>query len=263
LLGTKGAPALGGTSQTYLSTPAGDPARFGATSIQGGHTTAPLKVAAPVVQPDAQTIQVGTDVSSDWQPGDWIVIVGTSASPTETEFVQIKRIVGTTLVLNQPLKFYHFGSPAPEISTCENAPVGELSVPSCKTSAKNGVDQRAEVWLISRNIILTSDTGQAGRDYSSGEIRVRKQFAQVLIQGVQLENFNPNATTALSEVEKLNTRSGVPLRALPTGTARSPNTRTARSGQANAEPDRVPEATGLILRMPGARLRDSYRRTRR
>ena len=36
LLGTKGVPALGGTSWTYLSAPAGDPAKYGPTDMQSG-----------------------------------------------------------------------------------------------------------------------------------------------------------------------------------------------------------------------------------
>ena len=123
LLGTKGVPALGGTSWTYLSAPAGDPAKYGPIDLQQGHVPAPTKVAAPVTQPDAQTIQLATDVSADWQPGDWIVIGTTSFSPFETEFVQIKTIVGTTITLNQPLKYYHFGSLAPDTGpsvTCKD-----------------------------------------------------------------------------------------------------------------------------------------------
>jgi hypothetical protein len=263
LLGTKGTPALGGTSQTYLSAPAGDPARYGAAYLQGGQTTAPLKVAAPVMQPDAQTVQIATDVSSDWQPGDWIVIGGNSASPIETEFVQINRVAGTTLTLSQPLKYYHFGSPAPEISNCENASAGELSVPRCESSAKNGVDQRAEVWLISRDIILTSDTRQAEPNHWGSEIRIRKQFAEVLIQGVQIENLSPNDVTALGEAEKLNAQARAAPQALSTPIAQSLSTRTAQKGYAHAEPVRVPEGTGPLLHMPGARLRNSYRRTRR
>ena len=81
LLGTKGVPALGGTTWTYLSAPAGDPAKYGAIDMQPGHAHTPTKVAAPVRQPDAQTIQIATDVSAEWQPGDWIVIGTTSFSP--------------------------------------------------------------------------------------------------------------------------------------------------------------------------------------
>jgi G8 domain len=260
LLGTKGVPALGGTPWTYLSAPAGDPAKYGAINMQPGHTPTPTKVAAPVTQPDAQTIQITADVSADWQPGDWIVIGTTNFSPLETEFVQIKTIVGTTITLNQPLKYYHFGSLAPDSglsatsATCKDTSGRVVPAALCAGSDNNyGVDERAEVELISRNIILTSDAGQAGPEHWGGEIKIRAQFAQVLVQGVQLENLGPSAATALIEVEKLNAQSRARPLAAP----------IVRPSYASAKPDRMPEGAGPLLRMPGARLRDSYRKTRR
>ncbi len=192
LLGTKGVPALGGTSWTYLSAPAGDPAKYGPTDLQQGHMPLPTKVAAPVTQPDAQTIQVAT-ASADWQPGDWIVIGTTSFSPFETEFVQIKTIVGTTITFNQPLKYYHFGSLPPDTgssATCKDTSGRALPAAFCDGADKNyGVDERAEVGLISRNVMLTSDAGGVGRLHWGGEIKIRAGFTQVQIQGVQLEKF--------------------------------------------------------------------------
>ena len=276
LLGTKGVPALGGTPWTYLSAPAGDPAKYGAINMQPGHTPTPTKVAPPVTQPDAQTIQITADVSADWQPGDWIVIGTTNFSPLETEFVQIKTIVGTTLTLNQPLKYYHFGSLAPDTglsATCKDTSGRALPGDFCDGSDKNyGVDERAEVELISRNIIVTSDAGQAEREHWGGEIKIRAQFAQVLVQGVQLENLSPNAATALTEVEKLNVQSrGRPLRPVAAQIVRPPAAqvvrpvaaRIVRPRYAYAKPDRMPENAGPLLSMPGAKLRDSYRKTRR
>ena len=134
LLGTKGVPSLGGTSWTYLSAPAGDPKKYGPIDLQPGHDPLPTKIAAPVTEPDAQTIQVAKDVSADWQPGDWIVIGTTSFSPFETEFVRINRIEGTTITLDQPLKYYHFGSLAPDTgpsSTCKDASGGALPAAFC------------------------------------------------------------------------------------------------------------------------------------
>ena len=275
LLGTKGVPALGGTTWTYLSAPAGDPAKYGAIDMQSGaidmqpgHAHTPTKVAAPVRQPDAQTIQIATDVSAEWQPGDWIVIGTTSFSPFEAEFVQIKTIVGTRITLNQPLKYYHFGGPTPDTglsTTCKDTSARALPAALCDGSDKNhDVDERAEVELISRNIKLTSDAGQAGREHWGGEIKIRAQFAQVLIQGVQLENLNPSAATALIEVEKLNAQSRARLlRPLVAPIVPPLAAPIVRPSYASAKPHRMPESAGPLLRMPGARLRDSYRKTRR
>ena len=140
-----------------------------------------------------QTIQVATDVSADWQGGDWIAVGTTSFSPFETEFVQIKNIVGTTITLNQPLKYYHFGSLAPDTgssTTCKDTSGRLLPAAFCDGADKNyGVDERAEVGLISRNVTLTSDAGGEGRKHWGGEIKIRAGFTQVQIQGVQLEKF--------------------------------------------------------------------------
>jgi hypothetical protein len=188
--------------------------------------------------------------------------------PLETEFVQIKTIVGTTLTLNQPLKYYHFGSLAPDTglsATCKDTSGRALPADFCDGSDKNyGVDERAEVELISRNIIVTSDAGQAEREHWGGEIKIRAQFAQVLVQGVQLENLSPNAATALTEVEKLNLQSrGRLLRPVAAQIVRPVAARIVRLRYAYAKPDRMPENAGPLLSMPGAKLRDSYRKTRR
>jgi hypothetical protein len=221
-----------------------------------------------VTQPDAQTIQIATDVRADWQPGDWIVIGTASFTPFETEFVQIKTIVGTKITLNQRLKYYHFGSLAPDTglsTTCKDTSGRALPAALCEGSDKNyGVDERAKVELISRNIILTSDAGQAGREHWGGEIKIRAQFAQVLVQGVQLENLSPNAATALIEVEKLNVQSRARLlRPLAAPIVRPLVARIERPRYASAKSDRILESAGPLLRMPGARLRDNYRKTRR
>ena len=77
------------------------------------------------------------------------------------------------------------------------------------------MDERAEVELISRDIVLTSDAGLAGTDGFGGDIKIRPGFTQVLFQGVQLENLSPNAATALVEAEKPNVQSRAPTEPPP------------------------------------------------
>jgi G8 domain len=60
------------------------------------------------------TLTLADDVSSDWQPEDWITVATTSYSPFETEFVRILSVTklpggGSQVTLIQPLMHDHFG----------------------------------------------------------------------------------------------------------------------------------------------------------
>lgn len=184
LYGFKGAPAPGSprfdanhVSWTYLKQPAGDPAKFSAANGVGD----------PVAAKDALTLDVANAV--DWKSGDWIVVATTSYSPFETEFGQLAADPqsdgsgGSILTLAQPLVYYHFGGadPGPPSPANFNA-----------TQATNwGVDERAEVGLISRNIKLTAaiPANDPTSLHWGGEIIAYKGFGEVSIQGVELEKF--------------------------------------------------------------------------
>ncbi|HKV55621.1 MAG TPA: hypothetical protein VJN94_13380, partial [Candidatus Binataceae bacterium] len=195
LFGAKGVPGTNRVSWTYLSKPAGDPAKFGAQD----QNMAPTGIQAPVTEPNAQTITVADDTSSDWQIGDWIAVATTSFSPIETEFVKISNISGKTITLEQPLKYYHFGSIAPDNTksdpSCKDASdskgVALLPASFCEGASQNyGVDERAEVGLISRNVTLTSDADtKSDRMHWGGEIKLREGYAEASIQGVELAKF--------------------------------------------------------------------------
>ena len=189
LFGAEGVPSSGSartdgthTSWTYLSQAAGDPLRFGSAQ----------KVVAPVTEPDASTIDVADNV--DWKPNDWIVIATTSYSPYESEFVQITSVGPkckptdtprncTHIVLANPLVFYHFGSADPGTPSDANY--------TADSTRNYGVDERAEVGLISRNIKLTATIppNEPKSLHWGGEIIVRAGFNEASIQGVELEKF--------------------------------------------------------------------------
>ncbi|MGH7836572.1 MAG: G8 domain-containing protein, partial [Candidatus Binataceae bacterium] len=152
MYGAKGVPQTGGISWTTLSAPAGlqVPGAAVPTTFDGeGH----------------QLLQLTDDVTKGpepWQPGDWIVVGTSSFSPFETEFVKIaiassRSGGGSTLTLSQPLVYYHFGSLAPSTGTCVDR-LGKTEPASfCDDATHNyGVDERAEVGLISRDIELSS-----------------------------------------------------------------------------------------------------------
>jgi hypothetical protein len=200
MYGTKGAPATGsvttdGVSWTHLLNPAG-PSSYGANS----GTLVPVTT-------DANTITVKGQV--DWSSGDWIAVGTTNYVADDTEFVQIADAPTydsgsdtTTIKLSAltPLKFYHFGGADPGLA----ADPGNLGKPSASFSdpaEKNyGVDERAEVALISRAIKLTAQT-PSPRDgsghlinpqppglHGGGEIDINAS-ATAAIQGVEIEKF--------------------------------------------------------------------------
>lgn len=173
-------PGTRARSWTHLAAPAGPPALYGPN----------LGVGAPVGASGATVLQVADAV--DWRKGQWIVVAGTDFSPDSAEFVRLHSVVcgtatgaGCTLTLDPatPLKNYHYGGQAP----------GRGPKAFGNGVAQNyGVDERAEVGLISRNIRLTASvpaTGTGTATFHGGEIMVMEGFKQVVIQGVEIEKF--------------------------------------------------------------------------
>ena len=178
---------LGTVSWTYLAEPAG-PAKY--KSLVG--------IGSKVGADGDKTLVVPLDVSKHWNPGDWLVIGTTSYSPFESEFVRIAAAADavtfagkvTTIKLDDatPLRHYHFGMPDPGRPSDANRSADE------KTNY--GVDERAEVGLVSRSIVLTAKTP----DYATapaadtslawgGETRFCEGFAEAKLQGLELEKF--------------------------------------------------------------------------
>jgi hypothetical protein len=192
--GDHGNTTYGKVSWTHLAQPAG-PSKFDAAH----------NVLSPVANA-ANTIVVSKTVY--WNPGDWIVVAGTNYSPDSAEFVQIQTISPnspagqTTITLNQPLIEYHFGGPSPTCATKD---------PYCGPSPTNfndgkhknyGIDERAEVGLLSRSIHLTSitpnpyqQTGGAWKLINpppvglhwGAEIKVESGFNLAEISGVEMD----------------------------------------------------------------------------
>ena len=163
-------------SWTYLAAPAGPPSQYGAN----------LGVASPVGSNGATTLQVADTV--DWRKGQWIVVAGTDFSPDTAEFVRIEGVdcsgapagaCTITLDADTPLLNYHFGGPAPD--------KGAMAFGDGVTQ-NYGVDERAEVGLVSRNVKLTATI--TGTDSANGgEIMIMAGFNEVSIQGIELEKF--------------------------------------------------------------------------
>jgi hypothetical protein len=175
MYGEKGTPLnkdASDVSWSYLAMPAG-PAIPGAK--------------VPVPTGGANTIQVAGKL--DWKVGDWIVVASTDFDPDAGEFVQIKSAPTydsgtkiTTISLEQNLVNYHFGGAAPDNSlgdpNCKNGDGVLVPASYCEDAGQNfGVDERAEVGLITRNIKLTSTQSELpfwkpGTAYATGTINL-------------------------------------------------------------------------------------------
>ncbi|MGM9320262.1 G8 domain-containing protein [Deinococcus aquaticus] len=80
----------------------------------------------------------------DWQPGDSLTLTSTDFGPGQTEQVTVQRVSGSTVTLAAPLQHTHWGDPI--------------------TVAGLGVNERAEVGLLTRNVLVaaTDDATQTG-----------------------------------------------------------------------------------------------------
>jgi G8 domain len=190
----------------------GVPANSGAGANPNGVSW--TRLSAPAAK-GSSTLMLANDVSRDWQSMDWITVATTSYSPFETEFVQISSVTkliggGSTVTLMQPLMHDHYGHLPPTPGklctvsgvltavactdmTC-NAPC--TSAPSLLNfndpAAQNfGVDERAEVGLITRNIKLTADIpkGDLNSQWWGGETKILAKAKQAVMQGVEFEKF--------------------------------------------------------------------------
>ena len=187
---------------------------------------------AATAAPQTRTLHLAVDVTKGqrpWEKDDWIVVGTSSFSPFETEFVQIAEaptsdgMGGSTVKIDQALQFSHFGSAAPtpsQLCSVQGKPtavacgsVAECTAPCTSApsplnfndpAAQNfGIDERAEVGLISRSIKLTATTPPAPNPsdeplkpspslHWGGEIRIggdETTTPQVAIVGVELEKF--------------------------------------------------------------------------
>lgn len=180
------------------------------------------------------TLRLADDVTKGqrpWEDGDWIVVATTSFSPFESEFVQIDGAPqpdgegGSIVRTRQGMAYFHFGSQAPtpsqqcavdgQLQAVACGSVGDCSAPCLSVPSplnfndpaeRNfGIDERAEVGLISRAIKLTAtlpapppaDRVPLNPDPSlhwGGEIRIAgnhdgTDVPDVTIVGVEIEKF--------------------------------------------------------------------------
>ena len=133
----------------------------------------------------------------DWKKGDQIVVTTTDYIPSHSELFTVSADTGggTSVTVDETIKWYHHGVPYPLSSASNLNPVLK----------DNGADVRAAVGLLSRNIKIVSGGAEFGQDlpavtdaactgaatpstntcYFGGHVVIRQGFKQVQIQGAE------------------------------------------------------------------------------
>jgi hypothetical protein len=109
---------------------------------------------------EANAATITTADSTDWSPGDEILITSSGHLPFEHDHATIHSINGTTIILHDPLNHRHFGSSAP------------MTDPALVSKTRfSVVDTRSYVILISRSITIEGVNGDDswGPVMSAGE----------------------------------------------------------------------------------------------
>ena len=107
---------------------------LGTLELHGESRTAWTRLAATA---NAGSTQLLLDGPTDWRSGDRVVVASTSFEPNDAEVVRIASVTGPSVTLAEPLRATHWGS---------TQSIGGATV-----------DERAEVGLLSRNIVVRGD----------------------------------------------------------------------------------------------------------
>jgi cell migration-inducing and hyaluronan-binding protein len=142
-MGTKMLGVMGGTLELH-GMPHVSWTRLGATAQQGA-------------------TQIVLDKSVDWNVGDRIAISSTDYDPQQAEEVTIKSISGKTITLNKALQYMHWGQQ--------------------QTFGGKTLDERAEVELLSHNIVVQGDESSTQTGFGGHTMMMRGSTAH--IEGVE------------------------------------------------------------------------------
>src|SRR5690349_1500438 len=108
--------------------------------------------------------QLTLDRAVEWTTGDTIVVASSDFDPLQAELLSIQSVNGTTLNIGSALKNMHFGD--------------------LQTIAGQSVDERAEVGLLSHNVVVRGDSLSSTTGY--GGHLVVMHGATAHIEGVEL-----------------------------------------------------------------------------
>ncbi len=111
----------------------------------------------------AGATQLVLESAPDWRAGDKLVVASTDFDPNRAEVVTVTGRSGPMVMLAQPLAFAHYG---------------EL-----QTIAGHTVDERAEVGLLTRNILIQGDSASSAGGYGG---HIMGMGGTLRVEGVEL-----------------------------------------------------------------------------
>ena len=155
LTGAPGDPDVAGMGSKVLGVLPG-----GTLDLHGPSRTGWTRLAATA---PAGATQVALAASPGWRGGDKIVIASTDFDPNRAEVATIQSISGASVTLSQPLLYSHFG----QLQTYEGTTV----------------DERAEVGLLTRNILIQGDSASSAGGYGG---HMMGMGGTLRVEGVEL-----------------------------------------------------------------------------
>ncbi len=111
----------------------------------------------------AGTMTLILQSAPEWRAGDKLVVASTDFDPAHAEVVTVAGVSGATVTLVQPLAFAHYG----ELQTIEG----------------RTVDERAEVGLLTRNIVVQGDSTTSAAGFGG---HIMGLSGTLRVEGVQL-----------------------------------------------------------------------------
>jgi cell migration-inducing and hyaluronan-binding protein len=156
LTGTEGSDSAPGLTSKALAVLSG-----GTLDLHGAPRVGWTRLAATA---SAGAVQLQLERDVDWTAGDRIVLAPTDFEPAQYDEAVVKEVVGRTVTLEQPLRYRHWG---------------ELQRIAGRT-----LDERAEVGLLSRNVVVRGDEACAATGYCAHVIAF--QGGTMRVEGVEL-----------------------------------------------------------------------------
>lgn len=144
----------------------------GALELHGEPRTGWVRLAATAAA-GATTLTLDAPLTG-WRAGDRVVVASTDFLPTHAEVVTIRSVRGATVQITPALAHKHWGT--------------------VQTIAGKAVDERAEVGLLTRNILVQGDSASAASGFG-GHI-MAMQGASLRIEGVELTRVGQRGRTA-------------------------------------------------------------------